>query len=351
MKKMKWTRVTAVFALILFSGMFFVLDSHGESKLPKIITMTSYPEGTAVYAWTTGFRQAIEKFSPMKMRLEPYGTDLGRLMLLKNKESELVCASGGAVYIYSRALWDWEKYGPQAMQTVWSGPPITPALLTRKDSGINSVADLKGKKVPFLSGGLAVMKALEGALAFGNLTWGDVQQVKVSSMKALLGGIVNGAVDVTWSVPFTPAAQTLGNSRHGAKWLEVPKADREGWKRLNAVAPWVRPVTISVGPGLSKEKPAQVGGYPNSIYAYDFLSEDIVYAVVKAMHEGYGAMKDMHPDLKRWSIDQALNIDGLSEIPYHKGAIKYFKEIGRWTPAHEKWQALQLADQNKRLGR
>ena len=351
MKKMKWTRVIAVFALILFSGVFFVLETHAESKLPKIITMTSYPESTAVYAWTTGFRQAIEKFSPMKMRLEPYGTDLARFMLLMKKESELVCASGGAVHIFSRALWDWEKYGPQAMQTVWSGPAITPALLTRKDSGINTVADLKGKKLPFLSGGLALMKSVEAALAFGSLTWDDVQKVKVSSMRALLGGIVNGAVDVTWSVPFTPAAQTLASSRHGAKWIELPKADREGWKRLNAVAPWVRPVTISVGPGLSKEKPAQVGGYPNSIYAYDFLSEDIVYAVVKAMHKGYGAMKDMHPDLKRWSIKQALNIGGMSEIPVHKGAITYFKEIGQWTPVHEKWQARQLADQKKRLGR
>jgi hypothetical protein len=350
-KKMKRINVVTVFVLILFFGMFFVSESLAESKLPKIISMTSYPESTAVYAWTTGFRQAIEKFSPMKMRLEPYGADLARFILLKKKEAELACASGGAVHIYSRALWDWKKYGPQAIQIVWSGPPITPALLTRGDSSLNSVADLKGKKVPFLAGGLAIMKSVESALAFGGLTWDDVQKVKVSSMRALLGGIVDGSVDVTWSVPFTPAAQTLANGRHGIKWIPIPKADKAGWKRLNAIAPWVRPVNISVGPGLSKEKPVQVGGYPNSIYAYDFLREDIVYAVVKAMHKGYGVMKDMHPDLKRWSIDQAFNMNWMSEIPYHKGAVKYFKEIGRWTPEHEKWQKRQLADQNKRLGR
>jgi TRAP transporter TAXI family solute receptor len=351
MKNMKWEGLIGVLAMIVLCFMVFVSEGRAEPDLPKIITMTSYPESTAAYAWTTGFRQAIEKFSPMKMRLEPYGADLARFMLLTKKESELACASGGAAHIFSRALWDWKKYGPQAIQIVWSGNPMSPALLTRKDSGINSVADLKGKRVPFLTGGLAIMKSVEAGLAFGGLTWDDVDQVKVSSMRALLGGIVDGSLDVTWSVPFTPAAQTLATSRHGIKWLEEPATDTEGWKRLNAVAPWVRPITLTVGPGISKENPAQLGGYPNSIYSYDFLSEEIVYTVVKAMHEGYQTMKDMHPDLKRRSIDQALDIKWMSDLPYHKGAVKYFKEIGRWTPEHEKWQARQLSDEAKRLGR
>ncbi|MFC1869213.1 TAXI family TRAP transporter solute-binding subunit [Thermodesulfobacteriota bacterium] len=350
MKKTLFFALTMFLLSIFVSNLYLVSESRGEEQLPKIITMTSYPEGTAAYAWTMGFRQAIEKFSPMKMRLEPYGSDLARVLLLKKGESELACASGGAIYIFSRSLWGWKKHGPQPMQVVWSGNYMTPGLCTKGDSDIKSISDLRGKRVPYLSGGLVIMKVLEANLAYAGLTWDDVQKVKVSSMRGLLGGILKGSVDVTLSMPFTPVAQTLASGRHGIGWLSLPRSDTEGWKRTQTVAPWVRPCVVPFGPGLSKEKPAQFAGFPNGIYSYDNLSEEIVYAVAKAMHQGYKSIKDMHPDLKRWTIDQALNIGWMSNVPYHKGSIKYFKEIGRWTAEHEKWQEKQLADEKGRLG-
>jgi hypothetical protein len=66
MKRTVWIGVTMICCLILSSGIVLISKSHAEGKLPKIITMTSWPEGTAAYAWSTGFRKAIEQFSPMK---------------------------------------------------------------------------------------------------------------------------------------------------------------------------------------------------------------------------------------------------------------------------------------------
>ncbi|MFC1867192.1 TAXI family TRAP transporter solute-binding subunit [Thermodesulfobacteriota bacterium] len=346
----KRIRIKTAMMTLIFLSIFFLLGARAEAKLPEIITMTSWVEGTAAYAWTAGFRKAIEKFSPMQVRVEPYGEDLGRLLPLKTGDSELACVGSSSAYIFGNGLWDWKKFGPQPIQLVWSGWRFQTGLATKANSGIMTLADLKGKKVPYLPGVMAVSKNIEAHLAFAGLTWKDVKQVKVSSMRAQVGGILKGSHDVCLSVPFAPPIQALASGPYGLRWLEMPKEDSEGWKRAKAVAPWVGPDLVTAGPGLSKESPRQMIGFPNGLWAYGSQSEELVYAVAKALHLGYDTIKGMHPDLKKWTIDTALEIEWLINIPYHPGSIRYFKEIGRWTPAHEKWQQEALKIEKKRLG-
>ena len=88
--------------------------------------------------------------------------------------------------------------------------------------------------------------------------------------------------------------------------------------------------------------------YACGLASYDWLSDEIAYTVTKAVHGGYDIFKDKHQELKEWTLDQALKTDGIT-IPYHPGSIKYFKEIGKWTPEHEKWQAKMLKEQKERI--
>jgi len=39
------------------------------------------------------------------------------------------------------------------------------------------------------------------------------------------------------------------------------------------------------------------------------------------------------------TIDSLMLVAGTNFIPLHRGTVRYIKEIGRWTPAHEaRWQ-------------
>lgn len=54
----------AIFAMLPGVARAEPVKIVAADKLPALITMTSYTEGTVSYSWTAGFRQALEDNSP-----------------------------------------------------------------------------------------------------------------------------------------------------------------------------------------------------------------------------------------------------------------------------------------------
>jgi len=74
-------------------------------------------------------------------------------------------------------------------------------------------------------------------------------------------------------------------------------------------------------------------GYPLTLSGSTKVSERTVYTLVKAWWEHLGEIQPKHPLLKRWTKEtQAITN---FTVPYHPGAIKFYKEVGVWTAKHE----------------
>ena len=50
--------------------------------------------------------------------------------------------------------------------------------------------------------------------------------------------------------------------------------------------------------------------------------------------------EDASPGAEGWALDRQV-MDWV--IPFHEGAIRYYKEVGKWTPAEQKHQEGLLA--------
>ncbi|MFH1240808.1 MAG: TAXI family TRAP transporter solute-binding subunit [Pseudomonadota bacterium] len=323
--------------------------SAGE--LPKLITFTSYKVGSLGYTISSGFREAIEQLTPMKVRVEPYDTDVARVLPLKTGQSELSILTGatGTCASYGIAEFSGKDWGPQPVLQVWRGLTLYLSLLTRGDSGIRYPEAVKGKRVPKVPGWPAGMLSIEGIMAFGNVSWNDVTAVPMSGYVDQLKGVIQGKVDVCYAATVTPTVKELEAGPHGAAWILLPHDNKAGWERLQAKAPWLTPAVCKSAPGLPKGETMQVGTYPYSIWSYAQTDPDVVYAVVKAMDKGFNIYKDMHKAMPAFNIKGAVS--NPSPVPYHEGAIRYFKEVGVWTPALDKWQAEQLKAFEERLAK
>ncbi len=63
--------------VVIFCALFLGLSAPAYSaKLPKVIACTSYGVGAAGYTVASGLGEAVNNLTPMKWRVEPYGTGL-----------------------------------------------------------------------------------------------------------------------------------------------------------------------------------------------------------------------------------------------------------------------------------
>jgi hypothetical protein len=85
------------------------------------------------------------------------------------------------------------------------------------------------------------------------------------------------------------------------------------------------------------------------MWTYANCDEKIVYNIVKAMHLGYDSYKDKYPGMSAMTLKYALAAALRPEVKYHAAAVKYFKEIGAWTPEIDKVQEKQVALETERL--
>jgi hypothetical protein len=175
------------------------------------------------------------------------------------------------------------------------------------------------------------------ALAYAGYTEDDVINTPVSSFAAGQRALLEGAVDVAAVSGQSAAAYEIEASAHGIHWIELPNEtpeDFKAWERYHEINPAFYPNTVSTAAGSSKDNPVRIWGYNYQGSCYDWSDQDMVYWVVKTMAENYDTWSKGHAYLKKWTVKHCLNHD-LWFVPRAEGFIRYFKEVGKWTPEME----------------
>ena len=87
-------------------------------------------------------------------------------------------------------------------------------------------------------------------------------------------------------------------------------------------------------------------GYDVYLTAGRNTSDELVYRVTKALWEREEQVKKAHRELGA-RFSRATMIQQDVTVPYHSGAIRFFKEQGLWTPVMEAHNTRLLADQKQ----
>ena len=343
--------VAMAMVLCIFAGLG---PQNSWAKVPKEISMTSYGVGSQAYVFSSGIAEGVQKVSGIKTRVIPAGNDIGRFLPLKTGEVDFGIFTGGTGWFVSHGCGDFaaKQFGPQPIRMLWRGGNLFIGYYTRADSGIKTLADLKGKRVAMVVGSTTINNLNTGGIVFGGLTLDDVTVVNMPSHGAAGKAVTDGAVDyhnfgTTGSRPMETAA-----SPHGIHWFDMdPNAPggAEGWKRFFEWAPWTSTALVTRYAGEEKGiKPFYGVTYPYNMWAVDTTPTETVYAYVKAIWESYDDYKNRHAELPFWNHENMVNIKGCY-YPYHEGAIKLLKEKGVWTDELEQFQKTQLDNEKKRL--
>ena len=316
-------------------------------KPPDVLIFVSTDISTSHFQASTALGSTISESTggKVKIRVQPEGKGFARVELLRTKKVNFVCDIAATSYDAAHGLEEFNRdgWGPQRLRALWFLAQNPMGYVTTKASGIKTLADIKGKRVArYLSYPGLDNYGFKSMLAFANLGWDEVKQVNVGGYKEGVRALQDGAVDVCILSLVTPTAREIEASPRGIHWLPVPRSNADGWARFKKVSPMMYPMKEYSGPGVSKDEPLETFGYVYRWNSYNWMDENLAYWFCKQMKELYPTYKDKFPLLKLWILDSAVNLEQAFS-PFHPGAVRYFKEIGKWGPKEDQWQAEALA--------
>ena len=330
--------ITLVSIFLIYTN---INASLSDNNLPKRMVWSSYELGASGYSEASAVAEGMMRKYDIRVRLHPSGTSIGRLLALKRNRVSIGFL-GSEAYFSSEGIYDFssKKWGPQDIRIIL-GRPNTFGIAVAGDSDIKTIADLKGRKVAYVTGNPSLNVKLEAMLAFANLSWEDVNPKIYPGFTPTIKALQNGKLDAAGAVPSGSAVYELAASKKGIRWLSLPQNNIEGWKKLNQIIPFMNPQIETMGAGLDNDNPAYIGGYhyPN-VTVYASTSEDEVYNFIKALDQSFDLYKDINSVMYKWQLDIAAGTP--AEAPIHKGAIKYLKEKKLWSIENEEWNNARL---------
>lgn len=308
-------------------------EDSTDISVPSMITITTFDVGSGGYVATASLGEYLRQKENVTFRVIPHATDLGRVAPVKAGSVDVAMTGGGAVAWMQLGMEEAADpgWGPQPFQLVAQGlADYAWSMCTSDPDNITTVKDLKGKKVAYQVGGFGNNKLIEAWLAFGELTWDDVEIVEYPSLTAMLDGLLAYEVDASYIPSFIPKASEIEASAMGLHYLEAPPFDdKDAWARAQEIFPLSIPINSTDGAGLSPDKPIRSMSVPYPTFVvYPEQDVSVVYHLTRMIYQYYDEYKDLAPLLKAMSIDKALLKHPVH--PWHEGAVLYFKEIGVW---------------------
>jgi TRAP transporter TAXI family solute receptor len=191
------------------------------------------------------------------------------------------------------------------------------------DSGINSFADMKGKRVSLDAPGSAGLVSSELVLKlFGIDTNRDIKAQRITQSKGA-DAFKDGRIDVVFGDVGWPNSTFMDiTTVRDVKILSFPD---DVLNKIESTYPELPPETIPAGTYKRQDKDIHTYTEAGPIVCRADLPEEVVYQIVKTVSENQEWLtKNVHKAIGRWKFDPSVG----NLAPLHPGAERFYKEIG-----------------------
>ena len=195
-------------------------------------------------------------------------------------------------------------------------------VVTKKDSGITNIEQIKGRNISTGSPGSGTNFMAEVVLKALGIPLDSYKDSRLSFTESA-NALRDGTIEVgTWCVgPGTSSIMDLATT-HDIRI--IPFTEEQTRKILEANAEYSA-VELAGGIYNGVDEPVPTIGVWNVMICQSSLDEDLVYSLVKALFEHNDYLLKIHPSAAYTTAENAVKY---SPIPLHPGTIRYLKEKG-----------------------
>jgi uncharacterized protein len=276
---------------------------------------TYYPFGGAMAKiWNT-------KIPGMNVTAQTSGASGENVRLINKKEVELALVQSDTLdfaYTAKEAF----KEPLKGMSVIAVLYPEVIQVVVAADSPIKSFADLKGKKIGVGAPGSGTEANFRQLMDAYGLKKEDVNGQYLSfseSAEAFKDKHIDAFI-VTGAVP-TSAIMDVATQNA----IRILPVSADVMAKLTQKYPFLAPVKIPANSYKGQTEEVSTAAVNAVLIVGNQLKDDMVYNLTKALFENQAELASAHAKGKELNLKNA--VQGVS-IPFHPGAVKYYKEKG-----------------------
>jgi uncharacterized protein len=307
-------------------GLAAALAAGAALAQQKTIAIGTGGTGGVYYPLGGAVANVLSKNLPgVQATAEVTGGSVDNLKLIGSGQSEIGFTMADAAL---DALQGQDKFksGKVPLKTLMVLYPNRMHVVTIEGTGIEKMADLKGKRVSTGSpGGATEVMAFRVIEAAGLDKDKDMKRERLGVAESV-NAIKDRKIDAFFWVGGIPtAAVTDLAATPGVKIKLVDHGDLA--EKMNAkYGKLYSAGTLKSGSYPNQDKDNQLVDVWNILVTGDRMSDDDAYKIVKTLVEKKADLVAVHKEAASFSLEN--QVQERSPIPFHPGAMKFFKEQG-----------------------
>ncbi len=293
-----------------------------EATVDKIVLATGGNTGT-YYGYGMAMSTVLADKTGIAFDVQPTGASKANIQLVQLGDADMAVVQNDVMYY---AYTGTDLFTGEQTQDFAAMAVLYPELcqiIATKDSGIKTVADLKGKRVSVGDAGSGVeFNAKQILEVYGIDMNKDIEKQNLGfgpSADALKDGKIDAFFCVA-GIPTTAIVDLATNNE-----IVAVEVEDEKFAELSAQYGFYTQQVIPAGTYKGMDEDVKTVAVMATYIVDADLPEKAVYDITKAMFEG----KNEIAHVKSNELDVNKAVDGIpAEVPIHAGALKYYKEVG-----------------------
>ena len=302
----------------------------------KRLTIGSNPAGSVYFLLAGGFAKLFQQELKLRSTAQPHAGSSVYLPLMDKGEITLGLNSSldSGMAFNGKAPFNQRLLGVKSLARIWILPY---GFIVKENSGIKTIADLKGKRVAVkVKTNVSLAQLNRTILSVAGLTVQDVTAVDSGGVVAGINMVVEGRVDAASVATGMPAMRKAHASVPGGmRILALPEAatDAQMAKGMPGSRTFMAKPNKRMGFIRGETK---IAAFDSFLNAGTSIDDEDAYMLTKTLHTNWKKLQKAYGPIR--GTPQQGMAPPTNPMPYHAGAIKYWKDVGLWTAANDKQQ-------------
>jgi TRAP transporter TAXI family solute receptor len=296
----------------------------------QTVAISTLPPGAINNVQAAAIAKAVQENSDLQMRLVTFNSPAAINSAVQNRQAEFSYTSNEEAGDAYNGTNEYKGKAMKDLRVAFTVFPFRVGIIVRNNSGIKTVADLKGKRIGTEWSGFRQGIALwDGLLGNAGLSLKDVDPVPTTDLLRAADDFKAGKSDAfMFAVGGPKVAEAHASIEGGVRFLNLDDSPK-AVAGMQAVRQEYHVAPQQPAPHL-----AGIIGTTNLMQYYIVVmthkdaKDDLVRKFVMTNHANKSALVAGHPSFNNFTPDgMAVQHE---RMEYHPAAIKFYKEKGIW---------------------